>query len=312
MLKFVLTSLLIGRLPKKIILATALLVFMLPGISFGQGRTRPDINSLSNSDLLWLIQTIDTWLTEDLIEHHQVDFSTIHSTRNFLRFHREHLFSLDNYIASQNHSTIPLMPMWDPSNPVPWYFNGWEPAIGTPTVTYMNISTQCSNCGTTSFTEDYTPYTPPTTGRPTNLQLPAMIGGVYPNTQLCGWTNAVDLSNEISAWHGGVHIALAFAGGGIMGSGRSPAAFIFWAWHAYVDQVWYDWDCGCAMKNGTTVVNANGTGAPAVVTTSYDYPTGLTLNSANTTPNGLMQWNTPGEANKIVVKGKIVIPKDLP
>src|SRR5690606_26947717 len=50
-----------------------------------------------------------------------------------------------------------------------------------------------------------------------------------------------------SGYHNGVHVAV----GGAMGAFKSPAAPIFWLWHAFVDDVWFDWQCECGLDEGS-------------------------------------------------------------
>lgn len=55
-------------------------------------------------------------------------------------------------------------------------------------------------------------------------------------------------------WHNNGHVQMGSVGGAgsannaVMLNFRSPAAPIFWLWHAYVDDVWKRWECNCSQS----------------------------------------------------------------
>jgi hypothetical protein len=298
----------------------------------GQRPQRANINTLTNTELQKLAQYISEWISRDLINHHGDDFQEIHSTEGFLRFHRDHLFSLDEYIGQQVNYQAPLYPcpMWVPHDGtvtyynttcnVPWYFNGFEPPVGGgPPAAFNNIDADCNTCST-GLRNNFTGYNPanPNVQLPPSLTLPSPVSGIYPRTGLCSITNAAQLSDEIegdyfvtgvTGYHNLVHGTL---GGYMNGTQSAAAVLLFWPWHAWVDNIWGQWDCKCKLRNGETV-NPDRNGNNTLVTGAYTLPEGLQVGGSmpsyvpgmiNATTKTLT-WGDPN--NRITVQGKIEI-----
>jgi hypothetical protein len=58
---------------------------------------------------------------------------------------------------------------------------------------------------------------------------------------ICSYATGTDLVNAVNGWHGSVHTTV---GGTMANADISPAAVIFWPWHAFVDNIYARWqDC---------------------------------------------------------------------
>src|SRR5690606_5135371 len=69
-------------------------------------------------------------------------------------------------------------------------------------------------------------------------------------TQVDDESGANGLSRNIeSPWHNNGHTGF---GQGVMLNFRSPAAAIFWLWHAAVDDKWKEWECNCTSNTTNT------------------------------------------------------------
>jgi hypothetical protein len=68
-----------------------------------------------------------------------------------------------------------------------------------------------------------------------NIALPAALepGAV------CAQATLPDLWQAMLKWHSDLHFGV---GGAMKDLHTSPAALIFWPWHAYVDNVYWDWE----------------------------------------------------------------------
>lgn len=76
---------------------------------------------------------------------------------------------------------------------------------------------------------------------------------------------------------------------GSLSSNRASAVYIFWLWHAWVDDMWWDWDANCRhQNNGTTIKDA------------YDEPNGFTIATGTTRTLNI-------NGNIFKVQGKIIV-----
>ncbi len=218
-------------------------------------RARTDINDFNSTQRAELANLIIDFVTPEILQYH-CDFTTqagnslldIHSDFDFLPFHRVYIERLEDWLIEREKPEYVPLPYWDPSTPAPIEFrtagpngNGVDPDC---------IVTSCKDGGTrdSSVTcTDIIDWTP-NVSLPNHLSLPIQDGG---NNDICDWNfsptvpgavDAIGLSRKIQVpWHNPVHGIM----GGTMGNFRSPAAAIFWVWHAYVDDVWKLWECNC-------------------------------------------------------------------
>jgi hypothetical protein len=288
---------------KKCILYVAFIISFLNADARGP---RADLNSLTDAQRLELCGLVDNWLTTYLIAFHGDDFDNFHTTNDYLRWHRDHFIDLERFILEQDPSGIKgydryvPFPKWDPSKVIPSYFNGFDASGGN----YNNISSKCTRTGCVTR-EDYVNTNPGYKFNQSgsfneNLPLPARFSG---SGTLCsftgGWpftsrnfdfSDVADYSdNQQYTYHNFGHLAFDInsTNFSIMGTGfgnnRAAGAFIFWAWHAWIDDLWWSWDA-CHKQN----------------TNAYDLATGITIPSGST-----VSWNTSGNIKKI--QGKVIV-----
>ena len=135
----------------------------------------------------------------------------------FLPWHREYLSDLENFLIADGHPEFVPLPKWDPGKPIPTEFQVVDADCSAP-----------PSCAPLVNTNPMRPL-------PSNLA-PANICTNYSTAE------ALRLgppSPGLESWHNGVHVAV----GGTMGAFNSPAAVVFWPWHAMVDDVWRTWQC---------------------------------------------------------------------
>jgi hypothetical protein len=295
-------------------------IFTLPAIARSE---RPDLNSFPDADLKEMCELLKEWNTVWLVTMHGDDFARIHTTNDFLRWHRDHYIHLEHWLThAKNKSKYVPFPKWNPANPVPNYFNGFDPVNpGTP---YDNIS----DCGTVGVNgcrdrEDYSvggAFEFNQTGLFSTITNNIPLPGRYDKTTTCNfinitwnfaggnsrnydWNSIAEWSDENQVvYHNPGHVAfdqnitapVAINQRSLMGSfgpNRAAAACIFWAWHAWIDDLWWNWDVCKKENNGTTITDA------------YDIATGMTITSGTT-----VTWDNFGDVKKI--QGNLVIEEN--
>jgi len=224
-------------------------------------QVRPDIFSFTPAQRTELANLIITFVTPEILQMH-CDYTTymtdtgynIHDNFNFLPFHRTYLERLEDWLISQGHPEYVPLPKWTGLVSAPIEFNIVSSACGTTSC--ANAPNSNIGCGTPTGTG--TVYLPPI------LRLPIQPGN---GNDLCDlpflpniYTTSGDdsytggLSNVIegltpqndynSNWHNSGHGVM----GGVMNNFRSPAAAIFWLWHAAVDDKWKEWEQNCPQS----------------------------------------------------------------
>jgi len=216
----------------------------------------------------------------------------------------------------EGHPEYVPFPKWNPANPIPSYFDGFEPDNVTP---YDNIASNCLG-GLTNGCKSRENYQDVGAGNfrfnqsgefNNNIPLP----GRYDQGTICNfpditynlngggtvtfdWDNITDFSDESQqVYHNAGHRSFdrvqntTGANRSLMGTlapNRAAAAFIFWAWHAHIDDLWWNWDI-CKKQTG----NTSPTGL-------YNFANGFTVSSGTTTT-----WDNNGQIIKI--QGNLVI-----
>jgi len=179
---------------------------------------RQDLNSLSGTDRQTLVDLMLAYLTDDIVSDH---LAITHSGEDIFTGHRAYIAGMESYLSANGGGSFVPLPMWNPSNPIPDEFNVVRPQDdGTTRTPLNNLDPQ--------------------------MQLPAQ----YEFPAVCdNYDTAEDLGNAIDPWHGSVHGAI----GGSMGSfTHAPAAPIFWCWHAFIDDVYYNWqNCNVTVPKCT-------------------------------------------------------------
>src|SRR5262245_28342442 len=167
---------------------------------------RPDLNSLTAIERTGLVNLILSYLTDSVVAVH----TTInHSGEHLFTGHRAYIEDLEAYLLANGGNQYMPLPKWNPANPIPEEFN------------------------VVKAQDDGTPR-PPLVNLNPNLPLPEQ----FASPLLCDYQDADTLGSEVNPWHGGVHTTI----GGTMGDFNiASAAPIFWCFHAFVDEIYYDW-----------------------------------------------------------------------
>jgi len=154
-------------------------------------------------------------------------YSINHDSDEFFAHHRRYLAEVEAYLATRNFSYAPggRIPWWDPAKPMPAPFGQvLQPGIDCYTAGRLD-----NNCDWESgaFATDYP-----------NMPLPSR----YQAGNICQqFATLHDLVQDFLVYHDSVHNRIA----GMFRSFDAPAAPIFWAWHATVDDVYSNWlACG--------------------------------------------------------------------
>ena len=229
--------------------------------------------------------------------------------------------------GSLGYSKYVPFPKWDPNTNVPVYFNGWTPTGSQFNNISTKCATPSSNDGC-RLREDYQNTNPDfkfnqntnfTWIGNTAVPLPAALrstGALCATTRAFSYTdnfgvnirdlffrNISDYSDGTQIqYHNPGHIAFdqSPTNPSIMGTGfgtlingvppnRASSAYIFWLWHAWIDDMWWDWDANCRHTNNSSTI-----------TNAYDFANGITVSTGTTTTFG-----TSGAVTK--VQGKIIV-----
>lgn len=232
-------------------------------------QIRQDINSFSGGpggqrEQLYNLMT--DYINADVVQMHcnmnmNVTGGEIHSDFDFLPFHRTYIEGMEDYLMTHGGAQFVPLPKWDPDDPAPAEFH---PAGGVGFASGVDPDCQTFSCnfGSTGSCLSTINWAPNIT-HPTFLKLPVVAG---PNNDLCDWPMDPDnplvaglpdccsggLSRVVegqgpnpvsSGYHNSVHGAMS----GVMGNFRSPITPIFWIWHAYVDDIWKQWEMNCPV-----------------------------------------------------------------
>lgn len=180
--------------------------------------------------------------------HHAIH----HQGEHFLTCHRWYLGQMEAAIGHQ----LPngRLPSWKPSAQVPAPFFQLAPPTGGDCETLGSVSST-NNSGLLcefAYTNSYTNVH----GRRVNVkgletQAPAVpIPTRYTTKEVCKFPSVGALADDLGGGFGGgtgFHTVVHETIGGTMRTMDSPAAPIFWVWHATVDEIYQRWiDCKVA------------------------------------------------------------------
>lgn len=177
----------------------------------------------------------------------------IESDWSFLPFHRVYLEGLEDYLYSLGppwRNWVPL-PRWRPTTPLPLELRFNDADCGTANCfVFGGDPWQCG------WPQDWDPVV----AKPPYLSLPSLPG---PGNDLCDWSmdpispptaNPDCCPNGLSRQieyphHDEVHELVGNGWpGGVMRIPRAPAALGFWFFHAYIDDIWKDWEMNCPQS----------------------------------------------------------------
>jgi hypothetical protein len=189
---------------------------------------RIEVNMIDPGDRQALVDLMLQYLTDAVVAEHM---AVVHSGIDFFTGHRSYIGELEAWLATNGPPQFVPLPEWDPQNPIPDEFDVVRPRDdGTPRAGLQNLNP--------------------------GMPLPPEFG----SAQLCNFATGDDLANAINGWHGSVHGAI----GGAMGSFmEAPAAPIFWCWHSFLDDVYYDWEACQVIEDGKGEDHPPGHGQPA-------------------------------------------------
>jgi hypothetical protein len=245
-----------------------LIAILIANITFAQTpKYRPDITSLTGPQQTALAGYMQQYITAQIIEDHcnVVMHGNIHPGHdihddiNFMPFHRAYIEGMEDFIklhatASEIAIFIPL-PAWDPGTSCPNAFRVIDADVANvltsdiPLDVNGNPLPAVSTClGNVNMPTNWTPL-----ARPRFLKQPTLSGS---NDDLCDWTNGIGANSftEVAegeqdvngiTYHNDVHVNMT----GIMRNFKSPALLAFWIWHAYLDDIWKEYQCECTNQN---------------------------------------------------------------
>lgn len=199
---------------------------------------RPDINiAFTAAQRADLYTQMLAYIDANIILEHCNPPCDKHGTARFLVWHRTYIKKMEDFLISQGRPEFVPLPEWDPNSCIPDEFI----LVGGGVDPNCPASAACpcapgSNCNLLPLTPN-PPRRCPGISLPTSLSIPQ---------NLCGLTNFNSFRSTLESYHNPVHGAV----GGTMGGFKSPAAPIFWLWHAFVDDVWYEWQCDCGLGEG--------------------------------------------------------------
>jgi hypothetical protein len=176
---------------------------------------RIGLSSVDAVERQTLVGLMLTYLTDDVVDDH---VRIVHSGVDFFIGYRAYLGGMEAWLAANGGARFVPLPEWTPDNPIPDEFDVVRDMDdGTPRLPLVNLNP--------------------------NLYVPPELAP----GQLCGFESGDELANAVNAWHGSVHGTV----GGAMGDfTQAPAAPVFWCWHAFLDDVYYDWEACQLTRDG--------------------------------------------------------------
>jgi hypothetical protein len=166
---------------------------------------RIDLNTLDSSERQQLVDLMLQYITDDVVAQHP---TLVHDGELLFIHHRQYIGDMEAFLAANGGEQFVPLPKWDPATPIPSEFNVVkdEDPVARPPLENLN----------------------PSMPLPPEYRFPV----------LCDFESGEELGDSINPWHGGVHIAV---GGTMRMFDVASAAPIFWCWHAFLDDVYWDW-----------------------------------------------------------------------
>ena len=239
-----------------LLFATVLLLGSLATNAQADFGNRGLVVLLPLQDRILLRQAMLDYIDAEVIREHCYygPLYNVEGDWSFLPFHRVYLEGMEDYLWSLGppyRNWVPL-PKWAPDT----YLQPNLRAIDLECPT-----TDCSFFGGPSYACDQPQTWDTQIGRPAYLELPEQPGSL---NDLCdfnlepGWPDISNggnccpdgLSRWIETFHTDVEdfVANGQLPGGVMRWPRAPAALGFWFFHAYVDDLWKDWETNCPQS----------------------------------------------------------------
>lgn len=205
-------------------------------------RERPEFTCMASTDRQLFLDTFKTLSTpgnpqytayQSLVQRHGSGFGSIHTTTNFLPWHRMYIEEIEDLL--RNIDCRVTVPWWR------WSKKSNNPFVGSP---FLNSPTWLGTDGQPTCVIDG-PFASPGWSRPVGGGcLQRNFGGTFPSVAQIAATmnipsanyNAFSDSLEVSI-HNLPHVRI----GGTMVTTLSPEAPEFFLHHAYIDQLWNAW-----------------------------------------------------------------------
>ncbi|MFA7467492.1 MAG: tyrosinase family protein [Desulfotomaculaceae bacterium] len=168
--------------------------------------SRPSLNNLSVDDRRLLASLIQQYATPQIIDlHWNAAQAGAHSDPiMFLTFHREYIGGLETFLLEQGFPQFVPLPAWNPVEPISGEFN--IPNVGPRRLRNLNPNV--------SFSPEFDPE------------------------NLSSFRTITELGEALMTRHNLVHQRI----GGIMNNMRlAPLAPIFWPFHSFIDDIYYNW-----------------------------------------------------------------------
>jgi len=177
---------------------------------------RPDLNGLSPEERQTLVNLMLQYLTDKIVVEGHDEIN--HRTEDLFKGHRIYIEGMQSFLSSNGGGQFVPLPKWDPANPIPAEFNVVKPQDdGTARPALVNLNPQRT--------------------LPSEYKCPGLRQR---------FDTLQSLVTDINPWHGGSHNAV---GGTMANPMIAPAAPIFWCYHAFLDEIYYDWDNDCNATN---------------------------------------------------------------
>ncbi|MBA2659482.1 MAG: tyrosinase family protein [Nitrosospira sp.] len=180
---------------------------------------RQNLNTLPAAERQALVELILQYLNDAIVAAHT---TITHSGEHILTGHRQYIEELEAFLTAQGGARFVPLPAWNSANPIPAEFSTVKPQDdGTPRPSLINLNP--------------------------NIPMPSQ----YTPPAVCNFASLTDLGNDINGWHGSVHVTI----GGTMGSlAIASAAPIFWCWHAFVDEIYWDYQNQCQSRSDSEII----------------------------------------------------------
>ena len=251
--------------------------------------SRKDINSMSTTERTQLRDAILAYLksskkivngltTYDFVEHHadNAHFNMIHGKKgaNFVTWHRYYLQEMEHWFLANGYAQFVPLPLWNPSQPMPSEFF----SIAGLLPEFQNDPLQSA-----STNANFTPFKAP----------------INCNT----WANLDAYANELEKPHNKGHVDIE----GTMITGRSPAAAIFWPWHAWIDELYYCYQKNCLSQNSDLYIRdeiADDGTEPSKASVLWNSPDIWVRNQADGYTNTISEniYQTPGKTAHVYIR----------
>lgn len=174
---------------------------------------------MSSSDRTELANLIRAHVTQAVLDEHEAwhqmhgpgGMSGPGSGERFLAFHRNFIGKLEDNLSQGQSQYVPL-PTWNPFDPIPTEFSHPGRSTSNPRIRLPSWATQAGG---------------------------AARDPVFGYTSLGQFQSSDELGRALGAnFHGSVHTTI----GGDMSLFSSPRDPIFYPWHAFLDDLWSEWE----------------------------------------------------------------------